>query len=464
MFYPWWYVSGLTAPMLIAIIAVVHVIVSHYAVGGGILLAMENHHAIKTGNGKLREYWKKHAKFFVLLTVVFGAITGVGIWWTIGLASPLATEILIRIFVFGWAIEWVFFVVELTAAFAFYYYWDRLPPKTHAVIGGIYAIAAWISLVLITGITAFMLNIDGVLGDWSKTGDFWHAFINVQWLPQTITRTGIALMFGTLYVYAHATIVLRDDENTRVQVIRRMNKPFLCGLILVLAGFVGWFVHLPEISRVVLERSAALNVLSGLFVAAIVLIFILAVLGPMRDPKTINGGFAVCLLLFGIAALATGEFVREAVRKPYIVDRVVLGNQILVNDVERFQKTGFLENGYWTSLSLQKQYPQLWHAENEDRFAENELLHYPKEERLAAGRMIFMHHCNNCHAAEHGLSAIGPLVYGKTQTSLVQTVKHLNNVITMPPWCGNDAEANLLAEYLLTLAPNAHPTKENVLP
>jgi AGZA family xanthine/uracil permease-like MFS transporter len=35
---------------------------------------------------------------FILLTVVYGAITGVGIWWTIGLASPLATEALIHIF------------------------------------------------------------------------------------------------------------------------------------------------------------------------------------------------------------------------------------------------------------------------------------------------------------------------------------------------------------------------------
>ena len=41
MHYPWWYVPYLTAPMLIGIIAVVHVLVSHYAVGGGLFLAVE---------------------------------------------------------------------------------------------------------------------------------------------------------------------------------------------------------------------------------------------------------------------------------------------------------------------------------------------------------------------------------------------------------------------------------------
>ncbi|MER3513556.1 MAG: hypothetical protein C4310_03465 [Chloroflexota bacterium] len=34
MHYPWWHVPFLTSPMLIALVAVLHVIMSHYAVGG----------------------------------------------------------------------------------------------------------------------------------------------------------------------------------------------------------------------------------------------------------------------------------------------------------------------------------------------------------------------------------------------------------------------------------------------
>ena len=112
MHYPWWYVPYLTAPMLIAVVAVLHVLVSHYAVGGGLFLAVEVGHAYRTRDRNYLEYLHRHAGFFILVTVVFGAISGVGIWWTIGLTSPLATEVLIRTFVFGWATEWVFFVVE----------------------------------------------------------------------------------------------------------------------------------------------------------------------------------------------------------------------------------------------------------------------------------------------------------------------------------------------------------------
>ena len=158
MHFPWWYVPVLTAPMLIAIVSIVHVLVSHYAVGGGLFLAVEASHAYRTQNVAYLAYLKRHAKFFVLLTVVFGAITGVGIWWTIGLASPLATRILLQTFVFAWAVEWVFFLVEIVSAFVFYYYWDRLPRKIHTTVLWIYAVSGWASLAIISAITAFMLD------------------------------------------------------------------------------------------------------------------------------------------------------------------------------------------------------------------------------------------------------------------------------------------------------------------
>lgn len=101
--------------MLIALVSVIYVLVSHYAVGGGLFLALAVGHAYKTNNRDCLAYLKRHAGFFVLITVVLGAITGAGIWWTIGLASPLATGRLINTFVFGWAIEWVFFFIEIVA-------------------------------------------------------------------------------------------------------------------------------------------------------------------------------------------------------------------------------------------------------------------------------------------------------------------------------------------------------------
>ncbi|MDD3585593.1 MAG: cytochrome ubiquinol oxidase subunit I [Thermoguttaceae bacterium] len=573
MHYPWWYVSGLTSPMLIAIVAVVHVIVSHYAVGGGILLAVENRYAIRTEDGFYRDYWKSHAKFFVLLTVVFGAITGVGIWWTIGLASPLATEMLIRTFVFGWAIEWCFFVMEIVAAFAFYYYWDKLPAKTHSIIGFIYALAAWISLVLITGITSFMLNSQTLLGtlNWENhsqwPGSFWQAFCNEQFLPQTVARTGGALILATFYVYLHATLFQKNDE-VREMVIRRMKCPSIVGLVFVAVGTFGWYWFLTPSSRMMLERAAAMNIFLGLFAAVLVAMLILMIVGPFRSPRNMSTGLALALFMFGVVGISVGEFVREAVRKPFIVDQFVYGHQIYAAEVDAIRQKGLLESGHWTSIylsNLQKKYPNLkiapevpvvrgalahgsgmqllsfaqsggfqpvsghktitsggssssgglavmpqtatsnkpavassstplagtsasgsGHEANTDAAKEGEakeatakelpekrffpaarvfvsgsviqgntdLLRVSAEDRVELGHVVFMYHCNDCHAAKWGYSAAGPMLTGKTKEEIARFVQNLNRPgFYMPPWCGTEVEAELLADYLVTIRP-----------
>ena len=212
---------------------------SHYAVGGGLFLAVETSYAYRTRDRDYLAYLKRHAGFFVLLTVVFGAITGVGIWWTIGLASPLATEVLIRTFVFGWATEYVFFVVEIASAFIFYYYWGRLPaedPRRHRA--GSTRVAAWISLVLITGITAFMLNPGRWLPDAHASGPPSSTRSSSR---RPIARTGGALLLSSLYVYLHASIAIKD-RRLHDLIARRSARPALLGAVLVTLGGLGWYV------------------------------------------------------------------------------------------------------------------------------------------------------------------------------------------------------------------------------
>ncbi len=459
MHYPWWYVPVLTAPMLIAIIAVLHVLVSHYAVGGGLFFAVEVSHAYRTGNREYLAYLKRHAPFFILLTVVFGAITGVGIWWTIGLASPLATEVLIRTFVFGWATEWVFFVLELTSAFIFYYYWDRLPPRTHQAIAWIYGISAWMSLVLITGITAFMLH----PGTWLQTPSFWRGFFNPQFVPQVISRTGGAILLTALYVYLHSSLTLPSGE-VRNLIIRRSTRPALLGAVLITSGGLAWLAFLPPSARMALEAAAVLTVLMVLIFALTIVVFVLLYLGPYRNPGWMTPGFAVALLLFGLAAFSTGEFIREAVRKPYVVYGVVLGNQILEKEVPQFRKEGFLQSGRWTRQFVAEHYPQV--MEN-GHILPDKLLQLSEQDRRLLGQVIFMHHCNDCHAADTGYSAVGPLLFSRPRDMLVEMVRHLNEThYFMPPWSGTPEEAELVTDYLLSIAPERphgiYPTLEQL--
>jgi cytochrome bd-type quinol oxidase subunit 1 len=445
MHYPWWHVPFLTAPMLIAIISVLHVIVSHYAVGGGLFLAVETSYAYRTGNYAYLAYLKQHAWFFILVTVVYGAITGVGIWWTIGLASPLATETLIHTFVFGWAMEYVFFVLEIVSAFIFYYYWGRLEPKTHQIVGWIYAVSAWISLVLITGITAFMLN----PGDWPQNRDFWVGFFNPQFVPQVLARTGGSLLLASLYVYLHAAFKVHDPSRQLV-ISLRSTQPALLGSILIVVGGIGWYLFLPESSKAALAAASVLNVLVVLIFAVTIAVFVMLYLGPYRNPAWLSPGFAILFFTFGVVAITTGEYIREAVRKPYIVYNVVVGNQILADEVPRLRQTGFLNGGTWTKAFVSHHYPQVMNAGTVDRAR---LLMLPESDQVKLGEVLFQYHCNDCHAGKEGFSAVGQMIRGWTPDMVRTVVEHPEKAhFFMPPWAGTPEEAELLQKFLLSTA------------
>ncbi|MGC2323926.1 MAG: cytochrome ubiquinol oxidase subunit I, partial [Terriglobales bacterium] len=178
MNYPVWQL-GFPGGLLIAAVAVLHVFVSHFAVGGGAYLVITEHLGYRRNDPDLLLYVKRHSKFFALLTLVFGAVSGVGIWFTIGLVSPEATSSLIHTFVWGWAIEWVFFFVEIAAALIYAYNWERLDRRTHLAIGWIYFIAAWLSLAVINGIITYMLT----PGQWLQSKSFWDGILNPTYLP-----------------------------------------------------------------------------------------------------------------------------------------------------------------------------------------------------------------------------------------------------------------------------------------
>jgi hypothetical protein len=97
-----------------------------------------------------------HSRFFAVLTLVLGAITGVGVWFTIGLVHPQATASLITTFV-AVAIEGTMFVTEIAASMV-YYGVGPARRSPHLRIGWVYFWAAWLSLVVVNGILSFMLT------------------------------------------------------------------------------------------------------------------------------------------------------------------------------------------------------------------------------------------------------------------------------------------------------------------
>ncbi|MDP2104817.1 MAG: hypothetical protein Q8J76_02390, partial [Desulfobulbaceae bacterium] len=121
MNYPVWQLDFAGGGLLIALIATIHVFIAQFAVGGGLFLVLTEIKGRRENNRQILEYVQRHARFFLVLTMVLGSLTGIGIWFTISLLSPAATSTLIHNFVFAWAIEWLFFLVEIISIFIYTY-------------------------------------------------------------------------------------------------------------------------------------------------------------------------------------------------------------------------------------------------------------------------------------------------------------------------------------------------------
>ena len=102
MNFPIWELHWAGGGLLIALIAVFHVYIAHFAVGGGLFLVLTEHLGYSRNSQPILDYTKRHTKFFLLVTMVLGGITGVGIWFIISLVAPAATITLIHTFVFAW--------------------------------------------------------------------------------------------------------------------------------------------------------------------------------------------------------------------------------------------------------------------------------------------------------------------------------------------------------------------------
>ncbi len=178
MDYPIWD-PAIGPAMLMALVAITHVIVSHFAIGGGLILAVTETLAVRRGDDELRDLVRRSSLVLILVSTVFGAISGVGIWVVAGLVAPATISTLIHNYVWGWAIEWVFFVVEIVAALVYFATWDKISKRAHLLVIWIYFVAAYLSLVVINGIITFMLTPGRLAGDHA----FWDGFFNPTYWP-----------------------------------------------------------------------------------------------------------------------------------------------------------------------------------------------------------------------------------------------------------------------------------------
>ena len=93
---------------LIATIAILHVLINHgLAVGMMPLVAAMEWYGHKKQDPRWDRLAYKILFFCFLITTTVGALTGVGIWFSVSLVNPYSIASLIRVFFWAWFTEWL---------------------------------------------------------------------------------------------------------------------------------------------------------------------------------------------------------------------------------------------------------------------------------------------------------------------------------------------------------------------
>ena len=438
MNYPVWDVA-FGAGLLIATVSILHVFVSHFAVGGGLFLVLTEKKALREKDTALLGWLKKHTRFFVLVTVVFGAVSGVGIWFTIGLINPSATSNLIHAYVWGWAIEWVFFFLEITAALLYMHGWDRLESRIHLWYGWIYFVAAFASMVIINGIITFMLT----SGKWIQTHEFWTGFFNPTYFPSLFVRFAIALALAGIYALVTASV--QRDPQLKGRIVK-WSVAWIVPSSAVLPILAWWYIRsvpseLWASARGPMPTATHYASLIGILAAVT---FILSLLTLVR-PRRLHPAFSLLVFVFALCTMGAFEFTREAVRKPYVIANYMYGNSLYATPmpgdggftVEAIDQAGVLNTAKWVrqrSLS--------------------------EANTVAVGREIFRVECQSCHTvnAYRGVKILLTARQWDRDTidEMLGGLDLMHNGV-MPPFTGTAAERKALTAFVASVAPVPSP-------
>jgi len=465
MNYPFWDIPILGSGWVIGIIAIFHVMISQFAVGGGLYLPMAERKALRMSEGPLRTAWlnqlASHSKFFLVLTAVFGTVSGVGIWFAIGLTHPEATSTLIHNFVFGWAMEWVFFLVELTTIAVYYSTWGRIDDKLHLKVGWVYAVASAFTLIIINGILTFMLTPGdtwlAVAGTGHEASKFWYAFFNPTYWPSLFLRTCVCCSLAGIWALITASRIDGDKQPELKTTMVKWSVRWLVPSFVAMPFLMIWYYMMVPASQQALLQLGIDTINAGTFsavtrMALVIIVTSATIVGvayflAYRNPIDFNLSHAMAVLLLALIATGAGEYSREMLRKPYVIGHWMYSNGVRVPYVARINQEGYLAHSMW-----------VWHGERPTGFDMLVPPNYTVESDPAfsysRGEAIFRGECGSCHTLG-GYRPLKSLLAGRDRANIRNFVTMLHDYKSdspytrfMPPMAGTKQDIDDLANYL----------------
>ena len=417
--------------MMIGLNAVIHVFFSHgFAIGVFGMIAISEYIGYRRDSPEWTAFSHDLLKFAAILITGIGAVTGVGIWFTIGTMEPRGTAEMLRIFFWPWFLEWIAFTAEVIVLVIYYYSWEGWASKNrrrHVIMAFLYMAIGAFAALAVTGILGFMLTPDG----WPWNGSFWGAFFNPTFFPQLIMRIAMGYVLGTLVTIAFLVFTKREIP-FRGEALAFFGKVVLISGIIAVVFAAWYFYNVPEPFRVFSIFAVVTSNLSHVsqmfwIVNGIALgvIFLTALLSMGK----IKLGVQIIILpavLLMMGFFTQFERIREFIRGPYIMPGYMYANQVLLKERPYFNENGLLANSYWFN--------------NSDNQGE-----------LAQGLYLFGQNCSVCHTID-GINSIKTRVQGRSLDGLRVIVAHTHEMVPfMTPFSGTQKELDTLASFLYQL-------------
>lgn len=450
MDFPPYYIDHIAGGrLIIGIIACIHVLINHpLAVGAYPLLTFMEWWAHRYHRPDIDHLAYRLTAIVFIITTTVGALTGVGIWISTSLYAPFGIGSLLRVFFFGWFLEWIVFISEVVLIMAWFLTWKKAdtPEKKrrHIRIGIALSIMSWLTMALIVAVLGFMMH----PGDWSQTRAFLDAMMAPLYLPQLGFRTAFAFMTGALFIWFGSFFFTRHQPQLRTWIISRLSHVIMLSLIFLLFFGVWYWFRIPDAMR----AHQAVALLSQDFsrwidqfehlLAWTVGCFLLIAIGGYAIPERIPRWALLIPTFMGIWLLGHFERAREFMRKPWIIGNYMYSNGIRHEELRFLQSEGILTHATYVKHRT-----------------------ITPENQLDAGRDVFMITCSRCHSTTgiNGVVEKFTRMYGPGEwqpTTLVGFLGTMHQTSTfMPPFPGNQSEKEALVAYILNLRRNPQSLK-----
>ncbi len=447
MDFPPVFVDHVGGRLIIGLIACIHVLINHpLAVGVYPLLTWMEWWAAKNNRPDIDQVAYRITFIVFIITTTIGAMTGVGIWLSTSLFAPFAIGSLLRVFFWGWFAEWLVFISEVALILWWFLTWKKAitPEKKrkHIRIGVALSIMSWLTMALIVAVLGFMMK----PGEWNQTKAFWDAMTNPLYLPQLGFRTFFALMTGAAFVWFAAFFFTGKKEpgdplRVREWLVYRMSHVVLISMLGTYVFGVIYWNAIPEtmkanssvalLSQQFMSWHNQFKVVLGWTLIAFLIIAAGGITSMYRVPR-------VALLIptfMGIWLLGHFERAREFMRKPWVIGEYMYSNGVHKDELAFLQAEGLLRHATYAR-----------HRE------------VTEANQVECGRDVFMLACSRCHSTTGMNGVIKKLenLYGADASwdrgAMVSFIGSMHQTRTfMPPFPGNNKEADALVTYLLEL-------------